>query len=154
MAGYPNGWQEAEYRLMKNIDLDEPTSFLDHVCLGCTQCEREPNEIIIEEYRKMFESRISAGATEKLPGRDKTHPKTGAWSYDMEGHAQKCVERHCERENKKTEQLYKVSSPCLDDHHSRKRNLNQLENLQKYAHRLSFNACTWHELVDLTFFGQ
>ena len=41
---------------------------------------------------------------------------TLAWSYDMEEHAQKCVERYCELANKKVEQLYKVSSPCLDDH--------------------------------------
>ena len=34
----------------------------------------------------------------------------------MEGHAQKCVERYCEFANKKVEQLYKVSHPCLDDH--------------------------------------
>ena len=32
----------------------------------------------------------------------------------MEGHAQKCVEKCCELANKKTKQLYKVSSPCLD----------------------------------------
>ena len=50
--------------LIKNVDLDEPTSFLDHVSLGCTQRECKPNDIIIEEYTKMFESRISAGATE------------------------------------------------------------------------------------------
>ena len=36
----------------------------------------------------------------------------------------------------------------------RGRNLNQLENYQKSAHRLSWNACTWLELVDLTFYGQ
>ena len=28
-----------------------------------------------------------------------------------------CVERHCELANEETEQLCKVSSPCLDDHH-------------------------------------
>ena len=39
----------------------------------------------------------------------------------MEGHAPKCVERYCELANKKTEQLYKVSRPCLDDHQSFKR---------------------------------
>ena len=51
---------------MKLVDLDEPTSFLDHVNLGCTQRECKPNDAIIDEYRKMFESRIfSAGATEK-----------------------------------------------------------------------------------------
>ena len=81
------------------------------------QWECKPNEKIIGQYNKMFESRISAGATEKLPGGDKPRAKTSAWSYDMEGHARKCVEQYCELANEKTEQLYKVSRPCLDDHH-------------------------------------
>ena len=51
---------------MKDVDLDEPTSFLDREYLGCTQLACKPDEIIIEEYTKMFESRSSAGATEKL----------------------------------------------------------------------------------------
>ena len=34
----------------------------------------------------------------------------------MEDHAKKCVERYCELANKTTQQLYKVSTPCLDDH--------------------------------------
>ena len=53
---------------MRNVDPDEPTSRLDHVYLGCIQRECQPNEIIIEEHTNTFESRISAGATEKLPG--------------------------------------------------------------------------------------
>ena len=64
----------------------------------------------------MFESRIPGGAIEKQPGWEKRHSKTVAWSYDMEGHARKCVERYCELANEKVEQVYKVSSPCLDDH--------------------------------------
>ena len=52
---------------MKNVDIEEPTSFLDHVYLGCTQRECKPDEKITEQYTKMFESRISGGATEKLP---------------------------------------------------------------------------------------
>ena len=40
-----------------------------------------------------------------------------SWSYDMEGHTKKCVERHCELANKTTQQLYKVSTPCIDDYH-------------------------------------
>ena len=60
----------------------------------------------------MSESRISAGASEKLPGREKPHAKTVAWSYDMEGHAKKvCSVRHCELANQKSEQLYTVSTP-------------------------------------------
>ena len=63
----------------------------------------------------MFESRIYVGATAKLPRWQKPHEQTVAWSYDMEGHARKCVERYCELANKKVEQLYRVSSLCLDD---------------------------------------
>ena len=37
---------------------------------------------------------------------------------------------------------------------SRKRNLNQLETCQRYAHKLYWNACIWHEFVDLTFSGK
>ena len=63
----------------------------------------------------MFESRISAGRLEKLP-----FPQNiciSSWSYDMVGHAKKCVERYCELANKTTQQLCKVSTPCIDDHH-------------------------------------
>ena len=60
-------------KLMKNVDLDETTSFLDHVNLGCTQRECKPNEIIIEEHTKKIESRISAGAMKNcLGGRNLT----------------------------------------------------------------------------------
>ena len=51
-------------KLTKNVDIDEPTSFLDHVYLGCTQRESKPNETVIEQFTKIFESHISAGATE------------------------------------------------------------------------------------------
>ena len=66
MAGGKQDMAPTWKKLMKLVDLGEPTSFLDHVFLGCTQRQCKPNEIIIEEHRKMFESRISAGATEKI----------------------------------------------------------------------------------------
>ena len=53
----------------KEVDLGEPTSFFDHVYLGCTQRQREISKNIVDKYRTMFESRISAGGTEKLPFR-------------------------------------------------------------------------------------
>ena len=37
---------------MKIVDVDEPTSFLDHVYLGCTQRECKANEITTEETRR------------------------------------------------------------------------------------------------------
>ena len=67
---------------MKPVDFDEPTPFL--VYLGCTQRECNSNEIVIEECTKMFESRISAGATENLTGWEKPQAQTVAWSSDME----------------------------------------------------------------------
>ena len=119
------------YTWMNNVDIDEPTSFLDHVYLRCIQRERKSNKTIIEQHKKMFGSRISEGATEKLPGWEKPQAQTVAWSYDMEGHAQKCVARHCELANKKVEQLYKVSNPCLDDHQFKQEELESVGELSE-----------------------
>ena len=99
--------------LIKNVDIGEPTLFLNQVYSGCTQRECKPSEIIICECRKMFESHFSVGATEKLPGWEQLHAKTVAWSYDMEGHARKCVERCRKLVNKKVEHLCKVSIKSL-----------------------------------------
>ena len=122
MSGKKQNMAPTWKKLMKGVDLDEPT-FLDHVYLVCTQRECEPNEGIVVQYKNMFESRVSAGATEKLPGWEKLCARTAAWSHDVEGHAEKCVERYCEVADKKVEQLYKVSSLCLDDHHFKKEEL-------------------------------
>ena len=111
-------------KLMKLVDLDEPISFLDHVFfLDALNVNASRTTSLLMNTEQMFESRISVGATETLPGLGKPHKKAVAWSYDVEGHAQKCVERFCELANKKTEQLYKVSCPCLDDHHFKKEEL-------------------------------
>ena len=53
--------------LNKEVDLGEPTSFLDHVYLGGTQRQCEISKDIVDNYRTMFESRISAEGVEKLP---------------------------------------------------------------------------------------
>ena len=101
--------------LNKEVDLGEPTSFLDHENLGCTQRQCQVSKDVVDNYRTMFESRTSAGRVEKLP-----FPQNlciSSWSYDMVGHAKKCVERYCELANKTTQQLYKLSTPCIDDHH-------------------------------------
>ena len=125
---------------MKDVDVGEPTSFLDHVYLGCTQrecktskdivdnyshkfkeeelgydnvylgCSQrlcETSKDIVDNYRNMFESRISAGAKEKLPSSERLGTNISAWSFDMEG--QRLA-------NKTTQQLYIVTTPCIDDH--------------------------------------
>ena len=72
----------------KEVDLGEPTSFLDHVYLGCTQRQCQISKDIVDNYRTMFESRISAGRGEKSPFPQNL--RISSWSYDMEGYAKKC----------------------------------------------------------------
>ena len=105
---------------MKDVDLEETTSLIDHVHLFCPQRECQMSKDVVDSCRSMFESRISAGATEKLSdtkaaGKPDAETRS-SWSYDMEGHAKKCVERYCELANKTTQQLYKDATPCMDDH--------------------------------------
>ena len=87
----------------------------------------------------MFESRISAGATEKLPGWEKFDATTVAWSTDMQGHAKKCVERYCELANKKHSNYTKSQLLAWTTTVSRRRKWNQLKTCQKY-HRLYFKC--------------
>ena len=97
-------WKKKK-KLNNEVDLGEPTSFLDHENLGCTQRQYELSKDTVDNYRAIFESQISAKKTEKLPRSENL--RISSWSYDMEGHVKKCVERYCELTNKTTQQLYK-----------------------------------------------
>ena len=101
---------------------------------GCTQRQCETSKDIVDNYRTMFESRISAGATEKLPCSENLC--ISAWSDDMEGHAKKCVERYCELANKTTQQLYKVSTPCIDDHHFKEEEMKSVGELPQVCSQI------------------
>ena len=52
--------------LNKEVDLGEPTSFLDHVYLGCTQRQCEVSQNIVDNYRTMFESLNFCGGIGKI----------------------------------------------------------------------------------------
>ena len=114
--------------LNREVDLGEPTSFLDHENLGCTQRQCELSKDIVDNYRTMFESRISAAYSENF--------RFSSWSYDMEGHAKKCGERYCESANKTTQQLYKVSTPCIDDHHFKEDELKSVGELSQVCSQI------------------
>ena len=103
----------------------------------CTWYVLKDNEIskdIVDNYRTMFESRISAGATEELPCSENL--RISSWSHDMEGHAKKCVERYCELANRTTQQLYKVSTPCIDDHHFKQEELKSVGQLSNVCSQI------------------
>ena len=95
----------------KEVDLGEPTSFLDHVYLGCTQRHCQTSKDTVDNYRTMFESRISVEGVEKLPFLQNL--SISSWSYDMSGHAKKCVERYYELTNKTTQQLHKEANASM-----------------------------------------
>ena len=105
----------------KKSDLGEPTSFLGQVFFGCTQRECQIGKEIVDNYRSMFESRISPEAMDKLP---ETKATGETWCrndiFMVPWHGRSCKEmrgkilRTCE---KTTEQLYKVATPCMDHHH-------------------------------------
>ena len=65
----------------KEVDLREPTSFFDHVYLGCTQRQCEISKDVVDNHRTMFESRISAGGTMKLPYSENL--RISSWSHNM-----------------------------------------------------------------------
>ena len=81
----------------------------------------------------MFESQISAGGTEKLPYSENF--RISSWSY-MEGNAKKCVERYCELSNRTTKQPYKVSTPCIDDHHFKEEEMKSVGDLSKVCSQI------------------
>ena len=114
--------------------MGEPTSFLDRVYLGCNQTQCEISKDIVDNYRTMFESIISAVRTEKLPYSE--YLRIPSWSYDMVPHAKKCVERYCELANKTTQQLYKGSTPCIDDHHFKEEELKSVGELSQVCSQI------------------
>ena len=105
--------------LNKEVVLGEPTSFLDHVYLGCTQrlCEisMKQAKILLTNTEPRLNPEFPQEQLKKLPCSENL--STSSWSYDMEGHAKKCVELFCDLANRTTQQLHKVSTPCIDDHH-------------------------------------
>ena len=120
--------------LNKEVDLGEPTSFLDHVYLGCSRRQCEICKDIVDNYRTMFESRISAAGAEKLPFPQNI--RISSWSYDVVGHAKKCVERYCELANKTTQQLYRVSTPCIDYHHFKEEEMESVGELSQVCSQI------------------
>ena len=54
----------------------------------------------------------------------------------MEGHAKKRVERYCELSNKTTQQLHKVSTPCIDDHHIKEEEMKSVGELSQVCSQI------------------
>ena len=86
--------------LNKEVDLGETNIFLGSCILGPHSSTMRNKQRYCGQLQNHFESRISAGRVEKLPFPQNLH--ISSWSYDMAGHAKKCVERYCE-----------LATPCI-----------------------------------------
>ena len=120
--------------LNKEVDLGEPTSFLDHENLGCTQRQCGISKDIVDNYRTMFESRISAGATENCHARKiwvslrgpmtwKVMPRN-VWSH--------IVSKQTRRLNNSTKYLLHA----VDDHHFKEEELKSVGELSKVCSQI------------------
>ena len=118
----------------------EPTSFLNMYTWDALKDS--------VKYAKM----LLTGRTEKPPFSENL--RISSWSYDMEGHARKCVNDivswQTRRLNNSTKYILHASMTIT----SKRKNTNLLENFQKYLLKMSRNACTWYVFDDLIFFGQ
>ena len=122
---------------VKEVDLGEPTSFLDHVYFGCTQRECETSKDVVDNCRNMFESRISAGAKKSffVQGNLTQTSLCGLmiWKVTPSNAWSDIANWRREQLNSYTEsQLH-----ALVTINSKKKNWDLLENCQKYALKLS-----------------
>ena len=125
--------------IITEVDLGEPTSFLDHVFFVLNENVKWAKKMWTIT-KNMFESRISAGAVEKLPetkapGKPETST-ISSWSYDMEGHVKTSVERYCEFANRTTQQLHTVATPCMDDHQFKEEEVGSVGELSKVCSQI------------------
>ena len=102
----------------------------------------------------MFESRISAGRTQKITKLGKATRKD---SCVVLRHGKDMLENAlCDSANwqtKKWSSFTKFQVLAWMVINTNRKNLNQSENYDKYAHKMSSCACTWRELGDQTFCG-
>ena len=109
-----------------------------HSLIMCTWAVLKDNakkaKILLAITEPCLNPEFPQGTTEKLPCSENL--SISSWSYDMDGHAKKCVERYCELANKTTQQLYKVSTPCIDDHHFKEEELKSVGELSKVCSQI------------------
>ena len=85
----------------------------------------------------MFESRISAGATEKIyQGGKNLTPRLLCGPTTWKDMLKNALRDTANWQIKETEQLYKVSSLCLDDHHFKKEELGSVGELSKVCSQI------------------
>ena len=123
------------WKMMQNVNIGEPTSFLDHAYLGCNQLECKPNETIIAHYTKMFESRISLGAKGNWDGKNLTRKlwrDLTTWKDMPQNASNDTVNKRI----RKWSNCTKFQALAWMIINSDRKNSNLLENCQEFARKL------------------
>ena len=81
--------------LMKVVDLGEPTSFFDHVYWVALN-ESAKRAKILSTIAKICSNPEFRRSKQKYLAQGNLMQTISTRSFDMEGHAKKCVERYCE----------------------------------------------------------
>ena len=111
MAGRRTSLAPIWLKLKKSIDLEEPAPLIDQVCSGYTQRESVTEESNVKTKGNLFAQITTTETDVKSKMKDVDKIRVASWSCDMKGHAEKCVERHCDLARKSVDQLSKVSTP-------------------------------------------
>ena len=123
-------------KLMQNVDIDEPTSFLDHVYWGCTQGECKPTETVIEQHTKMSGSHISAEATEKYQSDKSLTQKQSRGPATWRDMLKNALGDTVNWQTRKCNNFTQFRILAWTTISLKRRNLNQLENYRKFADKL------------------
>ena len=107
-------WQS----LKREIAVAEPTPIVNQVSLGCTQREARVDMGVVQSKSEFRKRLTTSGTTDEmdLTKESKAPMKIIAWSCDIQGHEEKCVERHCALAKETASSLQLAATPCIDDH--------------------------------------
>ena len=90
-----NTWIRCGKYLIKKLIWENQHLSLIMSSLGCTQRQCEISKDIVDNITEpCLNHEFPRGELEKLPYSENF--RISSWSYDMEGHAKKCVDRYCE----------------------------------------------------------
>ena len=114
---------------LKEVDLGEPSSFFDHVYLGCTQRECKTGRDIVDNCRDLSESRMSAGGVVKLLYSEDSKANISSWSYERKVMRRTALRDIANLQTLSTQQSHKVATPCIDDHQSKEEEMGSVGEL-------------------------
>ena len=127
----------------KLIDLEEPTPWLFQVYFGLHP-ERSRRGAPCCSSENISFRRITTEVTSEEQNKSTfSSQHITEWSYDSEGHNERCAQRYCELAGKSVSALKLAETPCMDDHQFSTENLNGTGELAPICAQIVQYACSW-----------